>query len=67
MGVIEYLNFYDAGAEPPKEPNGKIGFEAVIDICGLEDVIQKDIGETLKRLSAARRSWHKASSTIHLS
>ena len=61
MGVIEYLNFMTQVRHLPKS-NRQGRIRAVIDICGLEDVIQKDIGELSK---GYRQRLGLAQSLIH--
>ena len=61
MGVIEYLNFMTQVRHLPKSDR-KERIRAVIDICGLEDVIQKDIGELSK---GYRQRLGLAQSLIH--
>ena len=61
MGVIEYLNFMTQVRNLPKSER-KERIRAVIDICGLEDVIQKDIGELSK---GYRQRVGLAQSLIH--
>lgn len=61
MGVIEYLNFMTQVRSLPKSQR-KARTRAVIDICGLEDVIQKDIGELSK---GYRQRVGLAQSLIH--
>ena len=61
MGVIEYLNFMTQVRHIPKSDR-KERIRAVIDICGLEDVIQKDIGELSK---GYRQRLGLAQSLIH--
>ena len=61
MGVIEYLNFMTQVRHLPKSER-KERIRAVIDICGLEDVIQKDIGELSK---GYRQRLGLAQSLIH--
>ena len=61
MGVIEYLNFMTQVRNLPKNQR-KERIRAVIDICGLEDVIQKDIGELSK---GYRQRVGLAQSLIH--
>ena len=61
MGVIEYLNFMTQVRHIPKSER-KARIRAVIDICGLEDVIQKDIGELSK---GYRQRVGLAQSLIH--
>lgn len=61
MGVIEYLNFMTQVRHLPKSDR-KARIRAVIDICGLEDVIQKDIGELSK---GYRQRLGLAQSLIH--
>ena len=61
MGVIEYLNFMTQVRHIPKSDR-KARIRAVIDICGLEDVIQKDIGELSK---GYRQRLGLAQSLIH--
>ena len=47
MGVVEYLKFMAEVRDIPKSQR-KERINTVIDICGLEGVIQKDIGELSK-------------------
>ena len=61
MGVLEYLNFMTQVRHIPKSQR-KERTRAVIDICGLEDVIQKDIGELSK---GYRQRVGLAQSLIH--
>ena len=61
MGVIEYLNFMTQVRNIPKSQR-KERIRTVIDICGLEDVIQKDIGELSK---GYRQRVGLAQSLIH--
>ncbi|MCG9133188.1 ATP-binding cassette domain-containing protein [Candidatus Poribacteria bacterium] len=61
MGVIEYLNFMTQVRHIPKSER-KERIRAVIDTCGLEDVIQKDIGELSK---GYRQRLGLAQSLIH--
>ena len=61
MGVIEYLNFMTQVRNLPKSQRRE-RIRAVIDICGLEDVIQKDIGELSK---GYRQRVGLAQSLIH--
>ena len=61
MGVIEYLNFMTQVRHIPKSER-KERIRSVIDICGLEDVIQKDIGELSK---GYRQRVGLAQSLIH--
>lgn len=61
MGVIEYLDFMTQVRHLPKSQR-KERTRAVIDICGLEDVIQKDIGELSK---GYRQRVGLAQSLIH--
>ena len=61
MGVIEYLNFMTQVRNIPKSQR-KERIRAVIDTCGLEDVIQKDIGELSK---GYRQRVGLAQSLIH--
>ncbi len=61
MGVIEYLNFMTQVRHLPRSER-KERIRAVIDICGLEDVIQKDIGELSK---GYRQRLGLAQSLIH--
>ena len=61
MGVIEYLNFMTQVRKLPKSQRSE-RIRAVIDICGLEDVIQKDIGELSK---GYRQRVGLAQSLIH--
>lgn len=61
MGVIEYLNFMTQVRDIPKSQR-KERIRTVIDTCGLEDVIQKDIGELSK---GYRQRVGLAQSLIH--
>lgn len=61
MGVIEYLNFMTQVRSVPKSQR-KERIRTVIDTCGLEDVIQKDIGELSK---GYRQRVGLAQSLIH--
>ena len=61
MGVIEYLNFMTQVRNIPKSQR-KERIRTVIDTCGLEDVIQKDIGELSK---GYRQRVGLAQSLIH--
>lgn len=61
MGVIEYLDFMTQVRSLPKSQR-KERTRTVIDICGLEDVIQKDIGELSK---GYRQRVGLAQSLIH--
>ena len=61
MGVIEYLNFMTQVRGIPKSQR-KERTRAVIELCGLEDVIQKDIGELSK---GYRQRVGLAQSLIH--
>ncbi len=61
MGVVEYLKFMAEVREIPKSQR-KERLRAVIDICGLEGVIQKDIGELSK---GYRQRVGLAQSLIH--
>ena len=61
MGVIEYLNFMTQVRNIPKSQR-KERIRRVIDTCGLEDVIQKDIGELSK---GYRQRVGLAQSLIH--
>ena len=61
MGVIEYLNFMTQVRNIPKSQQ-KERIRTVIDTCGLEDVIQKDIGELSK---GYRQRVGLAQSLIH--
>ena len=61
MGVIEYLNFMTQVRNVPKSQR-KERIRTVIDTCGLEDVIQKDIGELSK---GYRQRVGLAQSLIH--
>ena len=61
MGVIEYLNFMTQVRGIPKSQR-KERIRTVIDTCGLEDVIQKDIGELSK---GYRQRVGLAQSLIH--
>ena len=61
MGVIEYLNFMTQVRNIPKSQR-KERIRTVIDTCGLDDVIQKDIGELSK---GYRQRLGLAQSLIH--
>lgn len=61
MGVVEYLKFMTEIREIPKNQR-KERLRSVIDICGLEGVIQKDIGELSK---GYRQRVGLAQSLIH--
>ncbi len=61
MGVIEYLNFMTQVRSLPKSQR-KERIRAVVELCGLEDVIQKDIGELSK---GYRQRVGLAQSLIH--
>lgn len=61
MGVIEYLNFMTQVRSVPKSQR-KERIRTVIDTCGLESVIQKDIGELSK---GYRQRVGLAQSLIH--
>ena len=61
MGVIEYLNFMTQVRNIQKSQR-KERIRTVIDTCGLEDVIQKDIGELSK---GYRQRVGLAQSLIH--
>lgn len=61
MGVVEYLKFMTEIREIPKSQQ-KERLRSVIDICGLEGVIQKDIGELSK---GYRQRVGLAQSLIH--
>ena len=61
MGVVEYLKFMTEIREIPKSQR-KERLRSVIDICGLEGVIQKDIGELSK---GYRQRVGLAQSLIH--
>ncbi len=61
MGVIEYLNFMTEIRHLPKSER-KARIRAVVETCGLEDVIQKDIGELSK---GYRQRVGLAQSLIH--
>ena len=61
MGVIEYLNFMTQVRNIPKSQR-KERIRTVIDTCGLDDVIQKDIGELSK---GYRQRVGLAQSLIH--
>ena len=61
MGVIEYLNFMAQVRNIPKSQR-KERIRTVIDTCGLDDVIQKDIGELSK---GYRQRVGLAQSLIH--
>ena len=61
MGVIEYLNFMTQVRSLPKSLR-KARIRTVVELCGLEDVIQKDIGELSK---GYRQRVGLAQSLIH--
>ncbi|MDE0554622.1 MAG: ATP-binding cassette domain-containing protein [Candidatus Poribacteria bacterium] len=61
MGVIEYLNFMTQVRNIPKSQRRE-RIRTVIDTCGLDDVIQKDIGELSK---GYRQRVGLAQSLIH--
>ena len=61
MGVLEYLRFMTEIREIPKS-HRKERISTVVDICGLEGVIQKDIGELSKGF---RQRVGLAQSLIH--
>jgi len=61
MGVVDYLDFMTQVRHLPKSRRRE-RIRAVIDICGLEDVIQKDIGELSK---GYRQRVGLAQSLIH--
>ena len=61
MGVLEYLNFMTQVRQLPKSER-KERIRSVIDTCGLEGVIQKDIGELSK---GYRQRLGLAQSLIH--
>lgn len=61
MGVIEYLKFMAEVRDIPKSHRSE-RMSTVIDICGLEGVIQKDIGELSK---GYRQRVGLAQSLIH--
>ena len=61
MGVVEYLKFMAEIREIPKSQQ-KERMRTVVDICGLEGVIQKDIGELSKGF---RQRVGLAQSLIH--
>ncbi len=61
MGVVEYLKFMAEIREIPKSQR-KERMRTVVDICGLEGVIQKDIGELSKGF---RQRVGLAQSLIH--
>ncbi len=61
MGVIEYLNFMTQVRSLPKSER-RARIRAVVELCGLEDVIQKDIGELSK---GYRQRVGLAQSLIH--
>ncbi len=61
MGVVEYLKFMAEVREIPKSQR-KERLRTVVDICGLEGVIQKDIGELSK---GYRQRVGLAQSLIH--
>ena len=61
MGVVEYLKFMAEVRDIPKSQR-KDRISTVIDICGLEGVIQKDIGELSK---GYRQRVGLAQSLIH--
>ncbi len=61
MGVIEYLNFMTQVRNIPNSQR-KERIRTVVDTCGLDDVIQKDIGELSK---GYRQRVGLAQSLIH--
>lgn len=61
MGVVEYLNFMTQVRSLPKSQR-KDRIRTVVETCGLEDVIQKDIGELSK---GYRQRVGLAQSLIH--
>ena len=61
MGVVEYLKFMAEVRDIPKSQR-KERISTVVDICGLEGVIQKDIGELSK---GYRQRVGLAQSLIH--
>lgn len=61
MGVVEYLKFMTEIREIPKSQREE-RIRAVVEICGLEGVIQKDIGELSK---GYRQRVGLAQSLIH--
>ena len=61
MGVVAYLKFMTEVREIPKSQR-KERIKSVVDICGLEGVIQKDIGELSK---GYRQRVGLAQSLIH--
>ena len=61
MGILEYLNFMTEIRSIPKSQR-KDRVKSVIDICGLDGVIQKDIGELSK---GYRQRVGLAQSLIH--
>ena len=61
MGILEYLNFMTEVRNIPKNQR-KDRVKSVIDICGLDGVIQKDIGELSK---GYRQRVGLAQSLIH--
>ena len=61
MGILEYLNFMTEVRGIPKNQR-KDRVKSVIDICGLDGVIQKDIGELSK---GYRQRVGLAQSLIH--
>ena len=61
MGVVDYLKFMTEIREIPKSQR-KERLRTVVDICGLEGVIQKDIGELSK---GYRQRVGLAQSLIH--
>ena len=61
MGVVDYLKFMTEIREIPKSQR-KVRLRAVVEICGLEGVIQKDIGELSK---GYRQRVGLAQSLIH--
>ena len=61
MGILEYLNFMTEVRDIPKSQR-KDSVKSVIDTCGLEGVIQKDIGELSK---GYRQRVGLAQSLIH--
>ena len=63
MGVLDYLNFIVQIRNIPKSQR-KERIREVIDICGLEKVIQKMSGNSPKAIVSAS-ACHKPSSTPH--
>ena len=61
MGILEYLNFMTEVRDIPKNQR-KDRVKSVIDICGLDGVIEKDIGELSK---GYRQRVGLAQSLIH--